>query len=420
MSAVHHALASRAVQRELWPDAGVERLRLRRGPLLVAALCFALGIVLARQWQPPIFLLLCLSLLIGLALFGLRARAIASVVALAGAWIVAGLWCAEIQPGRPTQHALLAYADGLSRTVRGHVVRVRKLPPFTRESDGDADPTVWNEESYAGRGQIDRGQDQTISVDLAVDAVEEVTPDNTWMAPADGGVRVTIVGAASDLHCGDTLEAPLRMKAPERYRDPGAWQYADYLLDQGIGTHANVKAAKLTVFSQSGSRWTRASAQCGLYAAQSWAAERLVHYVHSRANRVLPAVMRLSPDDAGMLNAMLFGDRTQLSHSLRLGFERTGSFHLFVVSGMHVALLAGAIFCADAAASVGRRFRDHGDDHVDGWVCVADRLWSAGAACLCHGDDLPAGTPAVAGAECFERAGSGGACGAGVVASESV
>ena len=45
-----------------------------------------------------------------------------------------------------------------------------------------------------------------------------------------------------------------------------------------------------------------------------------------------------------MLNAMLFGDRAGLNHQLRLGFERTGSFHLFVVSGMHVALVAGGIF----------------------------------------------------------------------------
>jgi competence protein ComEC len=45
-----------------------------------------------------------------------------------------------------------------------------------------------------------------------------------------------------------------------------------------------------------------------------------------------------------MLNAMLFGDRTHLTHSLREAFERTGTFHLFVVSGLHVALLAAAFF----------------------------------------------------------------------------
>jgi competence protein ComEC len=54
--------------------------------------------------------------------------------------------------------------------------------------------------------------------------------------------------------------------------------------------------------------------------------------------------MRLSQDDAGMLNAMLFGDRAGLNKTQRVGFERTGSFHLFVVSGMHVGLLAGIVF----------------------------------------------------------------------------
>jgi ComEC/Rec2-related protein len=45
-----------------------------------------------------------------------------------------------------------------------------------------------------------------------------------------------------------------------------------------------------------------------------------------------------------MLNAMLFGDRAGLNKTQRVGFERTGSFHLFVVSGMHVGLLAGLAF----------------------------------------------------------------------------
>src|SRR5260370_10817834 len=45
-----------------------------------------------------------------------------------------------------------------------------------------------------------------------------------------------------------------------------------------------------------------------------------------------------------MLNAMLFGGRAGLNKTQRVGFERTGSFHLFVVSGMHVGLLAGLVF----------------------------------------------------------------------------
>jgi len=83
--------------------------------------------------------------------------------------------------------------------------------------------------------------------------------------------------------------------------------------------------------------------QCRIFAAQSWAANRLLAYTFSSANRSLPPQLRLSPDEAGMVNAMLFGDRSRLTQQLRLGFQRTGSFHLFVVSGMHVALLAGLL-----------------------------------------------------------------------------
>jgi competence protein ComEC len=60
--------------------------------------------------------------------------------------------------------------------------------------------------------------------------------------------------------------------------------------------------------------------------------------------RRLPAPLRLSQDDAIMLSAMVTGDRTSLTHTLRVGFERTGSFHMLVVSGFHLAIVAGCIF----------------------------------------------------------------------------
>ena len=38
------------------------------------------------------------------------------------------------------------------------------------------------------------------------------------------------------------------------------------------------------------------------------------------------------------------GIASGLTHGLRVGFERTGTFHLFVVSGLHIALLAAGVF----------------------------------------------------------------------------
>ena len=58
-----------------------------------------------------------------------------------------------------------------------------------------------------------------LTVDLALDEAEEVTPDVSGMVPVTGGVRVAIFppkGGAevglSDLRCGERLEMPLRLR----------------------------------------------------------------------------------------------------------------------------------------------------------------------------------------------------------------
>ena len=99
-------------------------------------------------------------------------------------------------------------------------------------------------------------------MDIEVDSIEEVTPDISRMVPMTGGVRMNVIAknrqSATDrmqsilpnTQCGDVIEAPMRIKLPERYRDPGAWQYADYLLAQGIGAHASVQASKITFLNE--------------------------------------------------------------------------------------------------------------------------------------------------------------------------
>jgi competence protein ComEC len=344
-------------ERRLWPRAArVEPLRFRRAPLLAAALGFALGESLTKlqpaATRPALTLLFAAVALAALTLLALRRTLRLALLPIAALWIAAGLWSAQIAPSPSPQTALLAYADGLSRTVQARVVRVRTLPAHTANSDSD--PDEWDETAGVGKNAT-----PATSLDLALTAIEDVTPSTARMVPIAGGVRATLFAAnpaqsenqaqpQPALRCGDLVEARLRLRAPERYRDPGAWQYADYLLDQNIAATANVSAAKLHAIAPNPQPHRladlSASANCRIFAAQTWAAARLLAYTRSTPNRHLPALLRLSPDDAGMLNAMLFGDRARLTHALRLGFERTGSFHLFVVSGMHVALLAGLLF----------------------------------------------------------------------------
>lgn len=344
----------------LWPRAGrVEPLRLRRAPLLAAATCFALGesiTLLPLHGTRLSFLLVAGTLaLLALVFLALRRAPRTAVFAACALWAAAGLWSAQIAPASAPETALLSYADGLSRTIEARVVRIRELPPRSADSNSDSDPDQWDEPGAPA-----------LSVDLALTAIEDVTPDTTRMEPISGGVRATLLTTSArgahgtkppsqhamppQLHCNDTIVVPIRLRTPERYRDPGAWQYADYLLDQGIAATGSIRAEQLRVLPFAAQNSAHAimvpALRCHIFAAQSWAAARLPEFVRSPVNRALPPSLRLTPDDAGMLNAMLFGDRTRLAQGLRLGFERTGSFHLFVVSGMHVALLAALVFWA--------------------------------------------------------------------------
>jgi competence protein ComEC len=338
----------------------VEPLRFRRAPLLVAVFCFAVGdalslLLLSRSPWLALLLVFTAAIFIALTLYAVRRSPRIAPLCASVLWVLAGFCSARMEPAPTPQTALLSYADGLSRTIEARVVRVRELPRRDardgQDGEADTDPDAWEE---LGK--------PLLSVDLALTAIEDVTPDTSRMVPVSGGVRVLLlansprsrqgvqravaVSTLPQLHCGSAVEAPIRLRVPERYRDPGAWQYADYLLDQGIAATGGVRADTLHVSRARSSARNEilSTLRCRVFAAQSWAAERLPGFVRSRANRALPAVLRLTPDDAGMLNAMLFGDRTRLSQPLRLGFERTGSFHLFVVSGMHVALLAALAF----------------------------------------------------------------------------
>jgi competence protein ComEC len=125
---------------------------------------------------------------------------------------------------------------------------------------------------------------------------------------------------------------------PETYHDPGVWSRADFLLDEGITSTATATADHVALLG----RTPGAFVSCRVSGWQHASTERLLAL--PAAMRNLPAPLRLSEDDAVMLSAMVAGDRTYLTHALRVGFERTGSFHMLVVSGLHLAIVAACLF----------------------------------------------------------------------------
>ena len=296
-------------------------------PLFHAAWLFALGIVLAHLvWLRPAYLLIAL-VPVGLlsALAALRSQRIVWFP-LAALWCLLGAWCAEMQPQPAATPALVALSDGLMRTVEGTVTDAAPVRRELEENVGEAAMIA-----------------PTQRLDVAVSSVEIVSDDEDAQAAMSGGVRLTVrwpegESAATGFHCGERIRADARLMQPDVYRDPGAWNRREYLIDQGITSTATVTLDRIHVLGSTHQR----SVACRVSSWQHSASERILAL--PAAMHRLPSELRLSEDDAIMLAAMVTGDRTFLTHSLRVGFERTGSFHMLVVSGLHLGIVAALIF----------------------------------------------------------------------------
>jgi competence protein ComEC len=300
-------------------------------PLFHAAWLFAVGIALAgRLWLQPSVVLIAVALTAAVCVAAALRGQRTIWLPLAALWFLLGAWCEEMEPRPAPAPALAALSDGLLRTVDGTVTGTG--PVRTEPEETNLDQNV-DEPSAASPSE---------RVDLHVESVEVVNDESDAQMLVGGGVRLTVRWPAGNavqaLKCGDRVRAVVRLLPPEIYHDPGVWSRADYLLDEGITSTAAVVADHIDRLGRS----PGAFVSCRVSAWQHASTERLLAL--PAAMRNLPAPLRLSEDDAVMLSAMVAGDRTYLTTALRVGFERTGSFHMLVVSGLHLAIVAACLF----------------------------------------------------------------------------
>ena len=301
-------------------------------PLFHAAWLFALGIaasqVLCLRASFALIALSLMAIITGLA--ALRAQRIAWLP-MALLWVLLGAWCAWMEPKPVPVPALAVLSDGLIRTVEGTVV---DAGPMRGETEQNLDEPV-----SGGRQAPQPSQ----RIDLRVSSLEVVTDADDKQIPVEGTVRLTVhwpqvATNQQPFQCGERIRGEARLLPPEVYHDPGVWSREDFLVDQGITSMATTSVERI----ERAGRTPGFFPGCRLSTLQHATSARLMAL--PAAMRHLPASLRLSEDDAIMLAAMVTGDRTFLSHSLRVGFERTGSFHMLVVSGFHLAIVAGCIF----------------------------------------------------------------------------
>jgi competence protein ComEC len=313
-------------------------VRFTRAPLLFAALAFAAGILItSRCWFMPAWLAAATLLEALLATAATRWRPRIALWPLAATWLLLGGFAAEIQPRSAPQRELRQLAQNEPVTLTGTIERASPIRHILSYRP-------FSSEQFA---------EQMQSVDLHVRSAAQ--PGEPWQ-PVEGGLRLALYTPAdalmTPLGCGDLVTVTATIKPPERYRDPGVWDSTAWLLSQRIGVIGSAKAEELHVDAHNGQR----TFACLQHTVQTAASDRLLQFADVQSAETplpgaLPPWLTLSHDDAAMLSAMVTGDRSYLASALRTPFERTGSFHLLVVSGLHLGIFAAFVF------GIGRRLR---------------------------------------------------------------
>jgi ComEC/Rec2-related protein len=144
--------------------------------------------------------------------------------------------------------------------------------------------------------------------------------DTPWR-PATGDVRCTVLGPAKELQCGDRLEFSTRLEPIGPSLSPGDFDDRDYEARQGIFYQATLSPMAWKRVQTGGGNWWQNLS----FRARAWAYERLQIGLED------------DPRMADFLAGMLIGYRQQIPTDIEQDFRRTGTLHVFAVSGQNIA-----------------------------------------------------------------------------------
>lgn len=269
---------------------------------------------------------------LGIAVSVLVVAGVAAGVALpvdpaaAAALALAGASAAVAIDGAGQRRLVLVASLTAAAVAYGADVRARDLSrPLVTWFE------AWAPGGRAGRPVMVDGtlvEDATVTdtgVRLVID-VGRIRLSGRWVDRA-GCVQVTVAGTiaparASSWRAGRHVRAPVLLRRPQVWRDPGSPPVAWQQLRRAYDLSGSIKSA-LVVTVVPGPWWREAAA-----AVRQHVRDAATRYVapHSR-------------ESAAIITAILIGDRAGLDAEVRQRLQIAGTYHVIVISGGHVALL---------------------------------------------------------------------------------
>ena len=141
-----------------------------------------------------------------------------------------------------------------------------------------------------------------------------------------GKVRVTVRGPSPAFARGDRVVFRSRLRAIRNFNNPGGFNYKRYMAFKGIWRTAYTKGS-------------------GLQVTQKKISKDLPQQLYD-ARRALAALIERADNgsSAGVLKALIIGDRGAISSKLRDMFNRAGVGHILAISGLHIGIVAAVAF----------------------------------------------------------------------------
>jgi competence protein ComEC len=281
-----------------------------RLPAVAFAAAFASGILLSRAGSLPSLLLTRSTLAVGFAAIFLVLITSLFLAARALVWTAALLsltaWCGL---------GLLAMTIASRPLPAEHV-----LARLAAEQIELKTPVRWLGTLRDEPAHLPWGY----GLELELSSVETTQ----GVLPVHGGMRVSFTphgadAALPEMHAGDKVSLLAQARLPQVFHDDGAFDRRAYLAQQNVHLLATLRASALLERVE---------------AARLTMGTRLAR-VRARLREELSELYPDAPRTAGILRAMLLGDRSFVDREESADFQKTGVFHVLVVAGLHVGAL---------------------------------------------------------------------------------
>ena len=171
-------------------------------------------------------------------------------------------------------------------------------------------------------------QGNTQRVILATTAVG-ITPCDS--IPTTGCIKLTVRDGEFPLEYGDHLVVRGRIRPFRNFANPGGFDYVSFMKNKGL--HASIYARGQDVLLESspdGLGWTISFIR------------RLAALRNTFSQQIHTKVKNAGA--AALLDALVLGNRRQLSPDLQNTFARSGAAHILCISGLHLSIVAGLFF----------------------------------------------------------------------------